>query len=199
MADLGPYREKIASIRDEWDRAEEYIKLAEQVCENVVFPSIKELRYCGRRIVEALHGIEAELPEESIDALIQDALFDCHRARHDAIDAATSKIAIDLEIATRKIGYKTVLATFPEFPELFRQVTTVRTKIVESRKDRGNRESIYSTIVSTDFKELVALYNKFRESEILMVKYAKEDRKEKLILYSLAIGGIIAGIIGIIV
>lgn len=43
MTDREPYKKSISSILDEWNRAEEYIKIAEQISEKVVFPSIKEL------------------------------------------------------------------------------------------------------------------------------------------------------------
>lgn len=102
MADWNHYKARFVSICNEWDRAEEDIKVAEQINNKVVIPSVSELRYAGRRIIEALREIEKNGPEEKIIGLLQDAEFDCHRARHDAIDAATSKIAVDLEIATKK-------------------------------------------------------------------------------------------------
>jgi hypothetical protein len=108
----------LKNIRTEWDRAEEDIKLAEQVCNNIIIPSIKELRYGGRRIAEVLYQMESGGSEQDISKLLQDALFDCYRARHDAIDAATSKIAIDLEIKVEKLGFEAILPAFQEFPKL---------------------------------------------------------------------------------
>jgi len=93
------------ATQDEWNRAEADIKTAEMGVHSIVIPSVKELRYGGRRVIDALMEI-ARNPNNAdntrIKALLDDAHFDCHRARHDAIDAA--KIAADLEIMTAKLG-----------------------------------------------------------------------------------------------
>ena len=60
------YEARIASICAEWDRAEKYIKLAEQIGGKVVFPAVAELRYAGRRIIEALHHIAAKSPDHNM-------------------------------------------------------------------------------------------------------------------------------------
>jgi hypothetical protein len=40
------YIELLNSVLDQWNRAEEDIKIAEQVANKVVNPSVKELRLC---------------------------------------------------------------------------------------------------------------------------------------------------------
>jgi hypothetical protein len=59
MAGWDDYREQLLSIRAEWDKAEADVKLAEQVGHKIVLPSIKELRYAGRRLVEVLTKISS--------------------------------------------------------------------------------------------------------------------------------------------
>jgi hypothetical protein len=49
----------LRAIQDEWNRAETDIKTAELVVNNIVIPSVKELRYAGRRIVDALAEMTA--------------------------------------------------------------------------------------------------------------------------------------------
>ena len=116
------------SVLAEWNRAEEDIKIAEQVANKVVNPSIKELRYAGRRLVEALVKLQNAAPFEEVEALLNDALFNCHRARHDAVDAGTSKIAIDLDIMTTRLGYEVILPVHPAFPKLVQDLRVIRTK-----------------------------------------------------------------------
>lgn len=123
MPDRDKFRDKLDSIHDEWNRAEEAIKAAEQVNGKVILPAVKELRYAGRRIVEALHLIGAGDDDEAAKRL-QDAEFNCYRARHDAIDAATAKIAIDLEAATR-LAYGAVLAGYAEFPDMWQMLESI--------------------------------------------------------------------------
>jgi len=84
----------LRAIQDEWNRAETDIKTAETVVNNIVIPSVKELRYAGRRIIDAIMEMTANpsaYDPARVRALLDDAHFDCHRARHDAIDAATAK------------------------------------------------------------------------------------------------------------
>lgn len=50
---LDEWAKRLKSIQEAWDEAEHAIKLAEQIQQEIINPSIYELRYAGRRIVEA--------------------------------------------------------------------------------------------------------------------------------------------------
>ena len=54
MADWDRYRDRLSIIAHEWNKAEQDIKLAEQIGNKVIIPSISELRYGGRRLIEAI-------------------------------------------------------------------------------------------------------------------------------------------------
>jgi hypothetical protein len=170
----------LAKIKTEWNRAEADIKTAEHVVANIVIPSVKELRYAGRRLVEALHLIITS-PEDvrTITSLLDDACFDCCRARHDAVDAATGKIALDIDTMVSKLGYDSILPACPSFPRLFRELQAVRAKIAESRGKREDRESIYSVLEAIDFPSLVASFNELRASEDMMKALAKKSRRSE--------------------
>lgn len=196
---LEEHKEQIARIRAEWDKAEEDIKIAEQVCNKVVWPSVKELRYAGRRVIDALHAINNGLPAEEVNKLLQDAEFDCHRSRHDAIDAATATIAIRLEIAHAKLGYDAILKVFPQFPQLRAKLNSVMQRIRESRGDRSSRERIYSAIEAERLNDIVLLYNSFTESEDIMKDLAKRQRREKLLSLCVGIVGALVGIVSLII
>jgi ATP phosphoribosyltransferase len=135
----------------------------------------------------------AGAPQKDIDDLLADAKFDCHRARHDAIDAATSKIAIDLEIMVGKLGYEVILPVHPQFPHLVRELQAIRTKITVSRQDRENREAIYSVIEATDFPNLVKSYEEMQASEHIMISIAKRRRRSEV----WGVVGTILGAIGL--
>lgn len=196
---LEEHKDRIARIRAEWDRAEEDIKIAEQVCNKVVWPSVKELRYAGRRVIDALHAMNNGLPTEQINNLLQDAEFDCHRARHDAIDAATATIAIRLELAHDKLGYDAVLRAFPQLPALRAKLNAVMQRIRESRGDRGNREKIYAAIEAENLSDIVLLYNAFTESEDIMKDLAKRQRRDKIVYITIGVAGAVFGVIGVVV
>ncbi len=193
MITINENKELLAEIRNEWDQAEEVIKRAEMVTGSVIIPSILELRYAGRRIVDALNGMATNTIPEKITELLQDAKFDCHRARHDAIDAATSKIASDIDTMGRRLGYQAILKAYPEFGNFSRQLSTVRQKIVESRGDRQSREAIYAALEQSEFKDLVNAYKAVQAADPIMKALAK---RERLISWG-GIAGIVIGVISI--
>jgi hypothetical protein len=186
--------EVLRSILDEWNRAERDIKISEQVSNNIVIPSIKELRYAGRRIVEALNLMLRDESEAEVRALLADAAFDCHRARHDAIDSATAKIAVDLEIMTKKLGYEVILPVYPTFPKLVQGLIAIRRQITLSREKRQQRDAIYSVLQAADFPQLVSMFDDMRSSEHIMKTMARRRRRSEAI----GVIGAVLGLVGIV-
>ena len=175
MPEIANYKGMLATIRKEWDKAEQSIKLAEQVGNQVVFPAIKELRYGGRRIVDAL-SLLPDGDEEKFKALFDDALFDCYRARHDAVDAAISIIAAELNVTAKKLGYRPILDAFPEYPKLLETLRKAQAAIAASRGIRDDRDRIYTAIESVDLPALIEQYNRFQGRSDIMRGLAKSDR-----------------------
>jgi len=170
------FQKIINETTKEWNTAEEAVKIAENIDGDVVIPAILELRYAGRRLVDALSMQETDT-EEAI-ALARDAKFFCHRARHDAIDAATSKMAGDLAVAVEYLSAQVVMNHFSDFPTLYRNLLNVREKVAVSRKDRENRDLIYETIQTVDLVKLSEVYTDFRTCEPLMVQTAEKEKRE---------------------
>jgi len=190
----------LAEIQSEWNRAEEDIKTAEMVVNKIVLPSVKELRYGGRRIIDALMEITNNpnnSNQEKIRGFLEDARFDCHRARHDAIDAATAKIASDLAIMVEKLGYDAILPAYPNFASLYQELTKFRARIQASRGKRDNRESIYSVIEAADFPALVASFNAMRVHEPVMIALAKKARRTHFYAKRALICGIFAVVLSV--
>ncbi|MTD95085.1 hypothetical protein GIW81_12155 [Hyphomicrobium sp. xq] len=181
MVHITDFADKLKEIRLEWDKAESSIKIAEQINNQVVFPAVKELRYAGRRIVDALANCATAGDESAIRALLDDALFDCYRARHDAIDAAISKISTHLDAVTSKLGYSALTVGFPEFSALYDELGKAQEVVASSRGMRSDRDKLYVAIESVNMPPLVALYRKFKSSEPVMRGLAREERITKLI------------------
>jgi len=187
----------LSDIKVEWNKAEQDIKLAEQVCLKVVTPAVKELRYAGRRIVDALHHIKLgdDLPKAK-EYLI-DAKFDCMRARHDAIDVATAKMAIDIEIMVEELGYEAILLAYPPFPELRKELNRVRGLIAKSRGQRENRENVYSGIETTVLEKIINLFNEMNAAEPMMRAFVSASRRASLRNLVMGVAGLIVGVIGL--
>jgi hypothetical protein len=184
----------LSEIKSEWNKAEEDIKLAEQVCLKVVTPAVKELRYAGRRIVDALHYIKLGTDKDKILEFLVDAKFDCLRARHDAIDVATAKMAIDLEIMVKKLGYEAILLAYPNFSTLRKELNRVRSLIAKSRGQREHRENVYSGIETTDMEGIIKLYNEMNAAEPIMQAFVSKSRKHTLANNIFGGGGFLVGI-----
>ncbi|MDK9720987.1 MAG: hypothetical protein OEL53_07365 [Rhodospirillales bacterium] len=172
------------------------IKLAEQSSNKVVFPSIKELRYSGRRIVDALSLIIKGGKDEDIVALFEDAKFCCYRARHDAIDVAASVISVEIEEAIKELGHKALFAGFSDFSQLWAKVRNIREKIAASRKDRANRDAIYKSIEAVDLESLIQQFNDFKSADPLIREYVRKEEENELKLEQMARRGIAIGVIG---
>ncbi len=149
----------------EWNKAKKAIKLAENIDGEVVIPAIFELRYAGRRLVEAWTSRSSDI--DTSLALLKDAKFDCHRARHDAIDAATSKMVGDMNVAVEFLSAGVIIKLFPSFSEFYGSLLEVRERIAISREDRQNRDKIYDTIQNVDLDRLATLYRQFKSCEPL--------------------------------
>lgn len=186
----------LADLQAEWNKAENAIKLAEQVNGEIINPAIYELRYGGRRLVEALSKVTEGNQGPAVLNLLRDAHFDCCRARHDAIDAATSKVVSDLDIAIGRLGADAVLSSYPNFPGLVRKLGDVRDRIATSRQNRDDRDAIYSVLEATNLPNIIADYRDFRANEPIMKLYAKQQRTRLLVSYGIAFVGLLIGIIG---
>lgn len=192
MANFDDYKAILNEIRAEWNQAEEDIKLAEQVCDEVVLPAIKELRYAGRRIVDALNEMAGERQEKRISEYLQDAKFDCHRARHDAIDAATSRMQVTLKLMADKLSKNVILKACPDFAKFWGQLSEANDTIVQTRgPNRENRDQLYAGLEQINFKQLVGDFGKIQRAEPIMIALAREDKLTRWISYAFGMGGLI--------
>lgn len=172
----------LRSISDEWDKAEKDIKLAEQVSGKVVFPSIKELRYAGRRLVEVMKLMSSSGDIQEINAKLHEARFDCHRARHDAIDAGTAKISADLGIMVKKLGYDSILKMYPDFGQLHRDLNKIRKQIAASRNNTLARGAVYEELEQDSFPKIVEDFHSLQSCEDAIKGLARKERLGKAIV-----------------
>lgn len=199
MPGLDRHWNLLFSIHLQWNKAERDIKIAEQICGEVAYPAINELRYAGRRLADAIGFANADDGDVRIGPLLHDACFDCLRARHDAVDAGTTKIAIELDIFADKIGHDVILESFTEFPDLYVELRQIREKIANSRKARDRREEIYEEIENFDFPKLVSSYSRLRAAEPVMRAVAKKRRRNMVLGYWITAASLLFGIAGLVI
>lgn len=175
-----PHIEILADIQREWDLAEESIKRCEQVARGAIIPAIKELRYAGRRIVDALNKGHKGGNEQEMRALLEDARFNCHRARHDAMDAALDVMAMDFDNLTKRLGYDAVIQAYPDFQSLYRDFAHARKLIATSRGDRENRNAIYELISNIEFPDISDRYADLVTCKPIALAASAKARRQKI-------------------
>ncbi len=187
------FKEQIYNISNEWDIAEEYIKIAEQLDGKAIIPSICELRYCGRKILEAINVYESDnLRARSI---LSDALHDCYRARHDAVDASISIINSKLDQMINRLGYTKLTAAEPQLGSLLLSITDAQKKIATSRSDRLNRNQLYEALKNVDLVKIRRAYDRLKASEGHIITEVRRERGKLLISYGIGVLGIIVPIV----
>jgi hypothetical protein len=157
--------ELLRRARQEWDSAEENLKEAEQAINRQVVPAINELRYAGRRIVDALQVYSTSKDVNLAKEYLNHAIYNCHCAKHDAIDVCLSVMVTNVDAARKRYGYHNILAAFPQLPEMLECLRDVNKKVALSRGDRINREKIYESINNQKIPALKVHYERFLSSE----------------------------------
>jgi hypothetical protein len=197
---------------EQWNIAERRIKKAEHVRGGeVVAAAIFELRYAGRKIVDAItllsetNWTPTTEERQKILGLISDATEDCVKAKHDAIDAMLTFMAAWFQQTEERVGLSFLATCFPDYVNITALIIDVQEKTSISRGDRTKiRDQTYSQIEDEKFEKILELFERARTSEERIekqienedVRRASEARKYR---YSMIVGvlGLLLGIIGI--
>jgi len=189
----------MVQLREQWDIAERRIKKAEFVnANNVISSAIFELRYAGRKLIDAnrliLEGGWKNNQEEKnrILAFLADATEDCVKAKHDAIDAMMLFIAAWFERTEQKLGLSEIQKYFPTYTDITGKMLSIQDKISASRGDRAIlRDSIYDDIENNGYTEILSLYEKMRISEPRVHSEVRTELRRRFIL----VWGTVAGVV----
>lgn len=155
----------------QWNVAERRIKKAEQVRANeVVAAAIFELRYAGRKLIDANNLLLNEPSDPAnrsrVLEFLADATEDCVKAKHDAIDSMLDFITSWLDRTENKLGLSTVVRFFPNYIAITANISDIQDKIAASREDRTKlRDSIYDIIENEDYDAILSLYREMKQSE----------------------------------
>lgn len=144
----------LAELIKQWNIAETRIKKAEQVrADQVVASAIFELRYAGRKIIDAIEicltqDIQANPKARAkVHSYIADATEDCVKAKHDAIDAMMTFVTTWFHRAEAFLTLERVQHFFPSYLATVSMIATIQDNITASRGDRNRlRDSIYDDI-----------------------------------------------------
>lgn len=157
--------DRLRRLSKAWADAEQALKIGEQQLGDVVIPAIKELRYGGRKLAKALDNYQDGKDIERTDREVEDAIFDCYRARHDATDAAAAALSLHLDHAIKDLGIEAVKEHFPDYAKFASLLLAVRRKIADARQDQNGRHDLYEDLEADELPQIVALYEEFKAAE----------------------------------
>jgi hypothetical protein len=163
----------LIDLSAQWNIAERRIKKAEFVQGGeVVGSAIFELRYAGRKVIDAHTLVLTKEwrtdPKvyDDICRFLADAIEDCVKAKHDAIDAIVDFITNWFEELETRVGLRKLVELFPEYLDTTARIAQIQDKISQSRENRiAARDGVYDEIETTDYEVLLKLYDKMRLSK----------------------------------
>lgn len=159
------FREQHDRYLDGWMRAEEVLKITERIKNETFIPSVKELRYASRRVVQAHIEVSAgNATDDGINVHLTEAIENCRKARHDAIDSAINFVHEQLDKVASTVGLAVLSQAFPRYAELRSRIRTIDERIVSSRRDRGAMDDEYETIKRDHLNQVVDCYFELESS-----------------------------------
>ena len=173
------------------------MKLAEQVTGRPSTPSINELRYAGRKIIEAAKA-SATGDEASAKDLLRDARMDCLRAQHDAVDVAVALMAENVAVTTRQVGMERTAAAFPEVGDFIMKLSSAQQVIADTRADRDERRLRYETLLTADLPVLKVSFDKLKACQPYLIDDVRQARRREFFGYAVGAAGVLVAILALI-
>lgn len=195
-------------IVEKWNKVEKALKITEGELTFAQQPAINELRYAGRRIVDALaiclhrHGEDVSAhSDEDIDRVLLEAEQNCIKAEHDIADATILYVHKYVNAVVEEFGELDVNAHFPNYFQLKARIANVNEFVTSSREQRGQRATIYDEILSDYIPDILEFFKELRGAEGI-IKLQNQRRlateKKQRIMMWVAIGTFVVAIIGVI-
>lgn len=200
--------EQLIKIAAQWDKSEGVIKRAELLRSAAVTSAIFELRYAGRRLVDALLVAGGRLldPSRSLEDQFATYLGEvaqfCLRAQHDAVDAIVCDICGKIDHMERNFGAARIQSIFPDFARLKTRIGDVKALIERSRASRDERIPIYDDIADRSIDEIIDTFRQLEQcDDVLIAGIEREDRERRFVqwMFWLSIGSLVGTLISLAV
>ena len=197
-------RATLREIATEWDKAERLMKLAERLRGEVIQDSVNELRYAGRRLVDAMNVAEEaehdETKRREFGRFVDDCLFRVHCAQHDAIDASVLFVQRAVQEYESEFGLVLLITHFPAVAELRAAMADADGVIVSSREFRGKRAQEYDKLALNHLPTIITVFNTIATNraslEALVRDRRAQDRRFHWSNATIVVASIIGAILG---
>lgn len=172
------FREQHDRYLDGWMRAEEVLKITERIKNETFIPSVKELRYASRRVVQAHIEVgTGNATDDCIHVHLTEAIENCRKARHDAIDSAINFVHEQLDKVSSTVGLAVLSQAFPRYAELRGRIRAIDARIVLSRRDRGVIDDEYEAIKRDHLNQVVDCYFELESSADVIKDIQRRERR----------------------
>ena len=132
------FADALAVLAAHMNKIEKRLKQAEQLREEVVIPAINELRYAGRRFVDAwalcaLKSPTEEQKQEARDHIVIARQY-LQNADHDCTDAICFFIHGEINRIQRQYGVEEIVKVYPDYTKFARQMSDANDIISGTRE-----------------------------------------------------------------
>jgi len=174
------FADALAKLAAHMNKVEGRLKQAEQLREEVVIPGINELRYAGRRFIDAWAICALPAPTEKQQQEARDHIVVARQylqnADHDVTDAVCFFIHREINRMQRAYGANEMIRVFPRYAEFAQQMRTANEIISGSRETRQQRTAEYARLEADYIPSLIQTFEQLRFSETLALAGAKRKR-----------------------
>ncbi len=169
------FAEKFAAIAAQWNRVERRAKEYEHFQEGANVSAINEMRYAGRRIVDALTILFSDGKPEEIHAALIVAETYLINAEHDVTDGICFVVLRRLDRVIKKYGRDQIAEHYPDFWHVYPLVLDAQKIIQGTREDRQQRKTDYKKLAEEYLPKLNALYSVLINVKALHVQSDNEE------------------------
>jgi hypothetical protein len=163
---MDEYAERLTALAAHWNTVEGRIKQYENFSGDANASAINELRYAGRKLVDAL---DLMVRKEDAGTAITIAENYMVNADHDVTDGVCFIVLKHLNRVIKKHSLETIGEHYPDFWDIYPLVRQAQ-KIVEgSREDRINRKADYAKLANEFLPKLRELHERLLAIKALHV------------------------------
>jgi hypothetical protein len=190
-------RRRLSAMAARWNDIEERMKTVELMRGETVIACVNELRYTGRRIVDALLLIAEEKSEGENFQKISDHLLVAesylNNADHDLTDAVVLFVGIRAKRVLELHGIEKIKKNIPDCDSFLDDLEKARSIVISSRGKRETREARYQELAKIYVPRLIDFESKLASCPELIVENREIKRGLQLVSI-VALFGSVAGV-----
>ncbi|HEX4079978.1 MAG TPA: hypothetical protein VHX61_14025 [Rhizomicrobium sp.] len=169
---MGDHAGRLSALADHWNSVERRIKEYEHFSGDANTSAINELRYAGRKIVDAWVKFAAGDDPTPEITIAENYMVN---ADHDVTDGACFIVLRHVSKVIKKYGRDRIGECCPDFWELYPVIRKTQTIVEGSREDRVNRKAEYAKLAHEFLPKMRELHEKLIQIKALHVPNEEDE------------------------